>query len=332
MNSVQLNQLVEAVLQNVQRQFPHSQSRIFESGTDFAVPREMHPVFFGSFDWHSSVHSHWLLLRALEIEPEGSFSAIICSYFDSQFTAEKVAAEMEFFLRPSQGGFERPYGWAWLLKLVAQLRQAKTASAGIWYQNLSPFSGMLMKRLLAYLPRLQYPIRTGQHNNTAFALLMALEYARAERDELTARLLRHWANEYFKNDVAYPRIEPGGEDFLSPTWQVALLMQQVLSNQEFVSWFDTYLPEDSMPQEGMLFKPVRAIDRADGRLAHLDGLNLSRAWCMNRIASSFASTTSRHQVLIRAAQAHLHASQDAIHEDYMGSHWLGSFLFLALEY
>ncbi|AUM70795.1 DUF2891 domain-containing protein [Pseudomonas fluorescens] len=331
MNNLQFVNIVSATLLHVRREFPHSQNRVFESAEDLQKPSIVHPIFYGSFDWHSCVHSHWLLLRALERAPQGPQARQIEQHFNSHFTGPKVEAEHDFFRRPAQAGFERPYGWVWLLKLVAQLKVSTWPQASQWLANLEPLAELIASRLKSYLPKLVYPIRSGQHNNTAFALLLALDYAQAFNQIEFEQLLRALALSYFQDAVACPDLEPGGEDFLSPTWQQALLMQRVLAPEEYRQWFSKYLPAPSFSTTSRLFIPVQVSDRTDGRLAHLDGLNLSRAWCMTRISRSFAVDSDEHRRLTESAALHLQASSDHLHDHYMGEHWLATFLFLALD-
>lgn len=331
MDNLQFEHIVSATLLHVRQEFPHSQSRVFESAEDLQTPSSVHPIFYGSFDWHSCVHSHWLLLHALERAPQGLQARQIEQHFNSHFTSPKVEAECDFFRRPAQAGFERPYGWVWLLKLVAQLKGSTLPQASQWLANLEPLAELLASRLKSYLPKLVYPIRSGQHNNTAFALLLALDYAQAFNDIEFDRLLQTLALSYFKEAVACPELEPGGEDFLSPTWQQALLMQRVLVPEEYRQWFSTYLLAPSVSASSRLFIPVQVSDRTDGRLAHLDGLNLSRAWCMTRISQSFAVGSDEHCRLTESAAQHLQASSAHLHDHYMGEHWLATFLFLALD-
>jgi hypothetical protein len=331
MKNLQLENIVSATLLHVRREFPHSQNRVFESAEDLQPPSNVHSIFYGSFDWHSSVHSHWLLLRALERAPQGRQARQIEQHFNSHFTSAKAESECAFFRQPAQAGFERPYGWAWLLKLVAHLKSSVLPQAAQWYTSLAPLAQLLASQLSDYLPKLIYPIRSGQHNNTAFALLLALEYAHALDDHELGRLLHERTLSFFLTDMACLNLEPGGEDFLSPIWQQALLMQRVLTPEDYQLWFSRFMSAFNFSAENRLFTPVQVSDRTDGRLAHLDGLNLSRAWCMGRIARSFAVGSVEHRRLIESTEHHLQASSSHLHDHYMGEHWLATFLFLALD-
>ncbi|EKT4482703.1 DUF2891 domain-containing protein [Pseudomonas putida] len=330
LDTVAFKGLVTATLRHVRQEFPHSQSRVFESAEDFEPPSAVHPIFYGSYDWHSCVHGYWLLARALEHPLDPELTRRIVQLFDEQFTADNVAKECQFFSRPAQQGFERPYGWAWLLKLTAQLSRCTHPHAAHWCERVSSLARIIAARLRVYLPKLSYPIESGIHNNTAFSLLLALDYADSAGDIELQQLLRAKGLQFFGDHSRLPANEPGGEDFLSPTWQRALLMQQLLSASAYGNWL---LSQLSLIDEAdlKLLTPVATTDRSDGRLAHLDGLNLSRAWCMKSISRSLDPKSSLHARLLEASDLHLKASENSLHDHYMGEHWLGTFLFLALD-
>lgn len=321
--------LARITLGHVQREYPHSETVLSQSALDEAgTPRENHPTFFGSYDWHSCVHGHWLLARLLRRCPDIAEAEHIVALFDEAYTERNVANELAFFHLPGRAGFERPYGWCWLLKLSLEL-QGLGGRSGAWHERLQPLALEIGHRLEQYLPRLLYPIRSGTHNNTAFALLLALDYARA-CDKALHEQLQERAREYFSSDRGYQGWEPGGEDFLSPGWQEALLMQRILGS-EFVGWFEAFLPELAAGQPAQLLAPVGVSDRSDGRLAHLDGLNLSRAWCMRAIAGALPPHHASQSLLRAAADKHLQAAAAHLQDDYMGEHWLATFLVLALD-
>lgn len=330
LDNVAFKRLVTSTLRHVRQEFPHSQSRVFESAEDFERPSAVHPIFYGSYDWHSCVHGYWLLARALEHPLDAELTRRIVQLFDEQFTPENVAKECLFFIRPAQQGFERPYGWAWLLKLTAQLSRCTHPHAARWFKHLSSLARVIAGRLQDYLPKLSYPIESGIHNNTAFSLLLALDYADSAGAVELQQLLRAKGLQFFGHQNRLPANEPGGEDFLSPTWQRALLMQQLLSASAYGDWLlGQFSQIDKAALE--LLTPVATTDRTDGRLAHLDGLNLSRAWCMRSISRSLDPKSSIHARLLEAADLHLEASENSLHDHYMGEHWLGTFLFLALD-
>ncbi|HDZ56491.1 MAG TPA: DUF2891 domain-containing protein [Pseudomonas xinjiangensis] len=323
--------LVSLTLGHVTREYPHSESIRLDSQADLATPRVHHPVFFGSYDWHSCVHSYWLLARALGQFPELPEANAIVTLFDRQLTAENVAGELAYFTAPGRGGFERPYGWVWLLQLNLALHRLEHSRAMVWTDSLQPLADEIASRLAVYLPKLSYPIRSGAHNNTAFALLLAFDYAAHFRHTPLQELIGARARQFFAQDRDCQAWEPGGEDFLSPAWQEALLMQRVLGGDQFVKWFGGFLPDLIQGRPANLLEPALVSDRSDGRLAHLDGLNLSRAWCLKQLAGSFAANDPRHSLLSAAAARHLQAGRAHLQDDYMGEHWLATFLVLALE-
>ena len=315
--------LARIALGHITRVYPHSGPQWLNRAADWQPPEQAHPLFCGSYDWHSCVHSHWLLVRVLNCAPELPEAAAIRQRLE-QITDDAVAAEIATFERQG-ASFERPYGWAWLLMLQAELLRSSEPLARRAAVTLQPLAALLAERLQDYLPRLPYPIRSGQHNNTAFALLLCLEYARTAQDQQLERLLRERSLAWFANDSDCPAWgEPSGEDFLSPTLQQAVLMQQVMDGSAFAAWLDAFLPELAAQQPTTLFRPVNVSERSDGKLAHLDGLNLSRAWCWFRLSAT-------RPALLAMAEAHLTAALGHLEDDYMGSHWLATFALLAQQ-
>jgi hypothetical protein len=326
------SRLALITLGHLTREYPHSLNLRLESAADLATPSALHPVFHGSYDWHSCVHGYWLLSRLLsrhgrDLPEAGAIEAL----FDQQLTAANIALELDFFQKPGRSGFERPYGWAWLLKLAAELAELEHPQGVRWSRNLQPLADWIVAGFEAYLPRLSHPIRGGGHSNTAFALLLALDYAEALGLHSFAGLIKAHAERYFGRDRDCQVWEPGGEDFLSPCLQEALLMQRILDTDAFALWFDAFLPDLALGQPAVLLQPVQSLDRSDGRLAHLDGLNLSRAWCFRQLAGSLPLIDPRRTLLELTAQRHLDAGRAHLQDDYMGEHWLGTFLLLALE-
>jgi len=285
-----------------------------------------HPIFFGSFDWHSCVHGYWLLARVLRLYPDLESAARIRAQFDAAFTPANVAGETTFFERPVGRGFERPYGWAWLLKLAAELARLD----GPWGEALTPFGELMASRLRAFLPQADYPVRSGAHFNTAFALLLALDYARAAHDGVLAGLIVEKACAWHGADADCQAWEPSGDDFLSPALTEALLMRRVLEPEAFRRWFAAFLPQAGKGRPETLFVPAKVSDRSDGKIAHLDGLNLSRAWCWRGIASALDTAEPARAQALTAAERHLAAALPHLSADYMGEHWLASFALLAL--
>jgi len=311
-------------LGHVTREYPHKPDHILTNDTDVYRPRQVHPIFFGSFDWHSCVHGYWLLARIRRLYPDLAESVAIDTLFAEAFTAEKVETERRYLDLPMSRGFERPYGWAWLLMLQSELISGASHHA----DTLRPLADALAARWRAHLPLMTYPVRVGTHANTAFALILADRYARAAHDVDMRELMTERARGWFGMDRRAQAWEPDGEDFLSPTLMEALAMQCLLPAAEFETWFTDFLPDLGSGAPATLLDPAIVSDRSDGRIAHLDGLNLSRAWAMRSIASAVGSAVS--EVLGAAARKHLAAAVDRVTGDYMGEHWLASFAMLAL--
>ena len=318
------NRFAEIALGHVTREYPHKLDQVLEGPEDLLGPRKLHPIFFGSFDWHSCVHGYWLLLRTLRLYPDMPASVRIRTLADGMFTPEKVAGELAYLDRAYTGGFERPYGWAWLLMLHAEAQKHETA----WAENLTPLAAAFADRFKTYLPKLTYPIRTGTHFNTAFALILARDWAAANDPEL-AGLIGERALAYYGNDRACAAWEPGGDDFLSGALTEALLMKRVLPRADFVGWLYLFLPDLAVGEPKSLFTPAFVSDRSDGKIAHLDGVNLSRAWCWRGLADALDPALAA--LAHKTADRHLEASLPHVAGDYMGEHWLATFALLALE-
>lgn len=311
-------------LGHVEREYPHKADHVMAADADAYVPRIVHPIFYGSFDWHSCIHGYWLLARLRRLFPHLPEGAAIDALFARAFTPDKVAAECAYLDRPFAAGFERPYGWAWALMLASELIVAESPHAA----TLQPLADAFVARFRIYLPKLHYPVRAGFHANTAFALVLAERYARVAGDDDLRALLRSRAWDWFARDRAAQAWEPSGEDFLSPTLTEALAMQALLPAEQFASWFAAFLPDLGGREPAALFVPASVSDRSDGKIAHLDGLNLSRAWAMRSLARP--STAPWAAVLRSGADAHLAAAIGEVAGDYMGEHWLASFALLAL--
>ena len=312
-------------LGHVTREYPHKPGLVFAGPEDVRRPAVLHPVFHGSFDWHSCVHSYWLLARLLRRYPDLDEAEAIRALFDRQLVAEKIAGECSTFDAPAARGFERPYGWAWLLKLAAELREAETPR---WGDALAPLAERIAHRFTAFLPIAPYPVRVGTHFNTAFALRLAADYADAD----VLALLRETALAWYGADADCPAWgEPGGDDFLSPALIEAEALRRLLPADAFAPWFARFLPRLAQAEPTTLFTPARATDRSDGKIAHLDGLNLSRAWCLRALADTLPPNDPRAAPMRDAADRHLDAAMPHLAGDYMGEHWLASFALLALE-
>jgi hypothetical protein len=319
----------DLALGHVRREYPNNLDHALAGPQDARPPRALHPIFYGSFDWHSCVHSHWMLARLLRRFPDMPRSADIRALFDAQFTPEAVAGECAYFAAPTARGFKRPYGWGWLLKLAAELAQS---SEGRWSRSLAPLADLLARRFCQFLPIAAYPVRSGAHFNTAFALRMAADYAAAAADRALMAALLDAARRWYGEDVDCPAWgEPGGDDFLSPALIEAEGMRRLLPVETFRPWFDRFLPGIAEGRPATLFRPARVADRTDGKIAHLDGLNLSRAWCWRALAAALPAGDPRRVPMEAASARHLAAGLPHLSVDYMGEHWLASFATLALD-
>jgi len=323
------SQLARNALEHVAREYPSKLDHVMLGPDDVQSPRALHPIFYGSFDWHSCVHGFWLLARLRREFPALPERARIDALFRTALTGAHVLQECAYLDRPLSGTFERPYGWAWLLMLAAELRcgAVQTERSDL---VLAPLAQALAGRLRKHLPQLTYPIRAGTHFNSAFALTLAHEYAIQFNDDELAQLIRARALDWFGTDLDCQAWEPGGDDFLSPALMEAACMRRILGHEEFLGWFARFLPRANEERPSTLFTPAIVTDRSDGKIAHLDGLNLSRAWCWRCIAGSFAAEHPLRAAALAAAERHLAASLPYLAVDYMGAHWLGSFAVLAL--
>ncbi|MDO8323916.1 MAG: DUF2891 domain-containing protein [Phenylobacterium sp.] len=314
-------------LGHVAREYPNKMDHVLDGPGDAVGPRALHPIFFGSFDWHSCVHGYWTLATLRRLHPEIPEAAAIDDLFAGAFTPDKVEAERAYLDRPSSRGFERPYGWAWLLMLQAELIRHDDQ---VWARRLAPLAEAFAERFRSYLPKATYPVRTGVHNSTAFALALAADYASGTEDVALEGLLRDTARGWYGGDRNAAAWEPSGDDFLSPTLMEAEAMRRLLPVVEFRTWFAGFLPDAAKGLPATLFTPATVSDRSDGKIAHLDGLNLSRAWCWRAISESLDPDNHLRAVAHAAADRHLAASLPHVAGDYMGEHWLASFALLAL--
>ena len=307
----------------ITREYPNKMDHVMRDAADVGEPKQLHPAFYGCFDWHSSVHGHWMLVRLLRSHPGLPEAPAIRRALAQNLTNENLAAEAAYVLQPGRSSFERTYGWAWLLKLAEELRGWDDPDGRAWSASLGPLADALERRYLDFLPKQTYPIRTGTHSNTAFGLAFALDYARTARRPELETLIVSRARDYFGHDASYPASwEPGGDDFLSAALVEADLMRRVLPPAEFRPWFTRFLPE--IPDS--LFTPAVVTDRTDSKIVHLDGLNLSRAACLWSIARVFPATDRLRQKLTDAAERHAAASLPHLASgDYAGEHWLASF-------
>jgi len=317
-------------LSHVEREYPNKLDHVFNGPDDVRGPRELHPLFYGSFDWHSCVHGYWLLATLLRRFPTLGEADEIRTLFDRQLTDEKIAGEVAYLAQPLRGGFERPYGWAWLLMLAAELTRHQTPDGKRWSAAVKPLASVFVARFSAFLPKATYPIRVGTHFNSAFAITLAIEYADVMNDKRFGRLLRGRAVAWYEKDVDCQAWEPGGDDFLSSALIEAECMRRSLDTSTFAKWFEAFLPRLAQGEPATLFTPATVSDRSDGKIAHLDGLNLSRAWCWRSLAGSWGEHDARRAAALETASRHMDASMPHVSGDYMGEHWLATFALLAL--
>lgn len=314
-------------LGHLTREWPNKLDHVLTGPEDVRGPRELHPIFYGSFDWHSCVHGYWTLARCLRRFPDLPEAGAIRALFDEQFIAEKVAGEVAYLARPSARGFERPYGWAWALKLQVELLSHDSATGRRWSSTLQPLADAFVQRFKDFLPLATYPIRVGTHGNTAFATTLALDYARAVADTTFQSLMQEKARAWYGGDAGYGGFEPSQDEFLSPALMEAACMRSVLGPDAFPAWFGSFLPQAERGEPTYLFEPAKVSDRSDGKIAHLDGLNLSRAWCWKLIVSGVPEGGLLSEIIDR----HIESALPHVAGDYMGEHWLASFALLALD-
>ncbi len=311
----------------VHQEYPNKISHVLGSDEDARTPRQLTPAFYGCFDWHSSVHGHWLLVRLLKMDSETPFREAILSALSKSFVSERIAAEVSYYLDPNRKSFERPYGIAWFLQLVAELHESDEVALREWRQVLAPLEIEIVSRIKAWLPNLAYPIRLGTHNQSAFAFGLMLDYARTVADTELEQALVSKSLQFHKNDKNCPlAYEPSGEDFLSPCLMEADLMRRVFSARDFAVWLSEFLPTVPVDGSGDWLDPGVVMDAADGKLVHLDGVNLSRAWALEGIAAALPATDPRRTALLASAALHRETGIAAVSDEhYSGSHWLGSF-------
>jgi len=312
----------------VRREYPNKISHSLNSDADAAPPRKLTPAFYGCYDWHSAVHGHWLLARLIRTFPNAAFAAPARNALRQNLTAENLKLEAAYVRADGRASFERPYGLAWLLQLAAELREWEDPQAREMAQNLRPVEQAARDRLKDWLPRLSHPVRNGEHTQTAFALGLMLDYSRTTGDARFARLVESRARHFYLRDKNCPlAYEPSGEDFLSPCLGEADLMRRVLPTVEFARWLRAFLPQMARPKRGVPWlRPVVSPDPGDPKLAHLDGLNLSRAWMLEGIASGLPPADQRLPLILAAAEEHRRAGLAAVTgKRYEGGHWLGSF-------
>jgi len=310
--------LASIALGHVGQEYPHKLDHVLAGDGDALPPRTLHPIFHGSFDWHSCVHSWWLLLTCARLDPELETSIETWRRAEALFTADNVMVECAYALRPESAGFVRPYGWAWMLAL-----HGEACSHPLLGGRLEPLALVFADRFRVHLPKLTYPIRTGTHFNTAFGCILALQWADTH-DPVLAALIRARAVDWFGADRDCQAWEPEGDAFLSPALTEAMLMQKVLG-PDFGPWMSGFLPRLAVHEPAALFRPAIVSDRSDGKIAHLDGLNLSRGWAWRTLAPDLPDVDA-----VGTADAHVVAAMPHLEGDYMGAHWLATYALLAL--
>jgi hypothetical protein len=317
----------ELALNCIHREYPGKVSHVMNSAEDAKPPHELTPVFFGCYDWHSAVHGHWLLARLCRTHPDGAFVARARAALSQSFTADKVAAELAYLHGEGRKSFERPYGLAWLLQLSAELHEWDDPQANRWASTIEPLEQEAAQRIKDWLPKLSHPIRTSEHSQTAFAMGLILDWARCRGDREMIDLIERRARDYYINDRgANLSFEPDGQAFLSPIIAEADLMRRILKPAEFAAWLGAFWPGLSLDDSPGWLPPAVVTDKTDGKLVHLDGLNLSRAWMLEGIAAGLPPGDPRIPSLRGAAREHRQAGLEAVTgEHYEGGHWLASF-------
>ena len=311
----------------VHQEYPNKIAHVLTGDEDVGPPRELTPVFYGCFDWHSSVHGHWLLARLLRLYPQAEFAAAAEAALDESFKAEKVAREVVYVTHPQRASFERPYGVAWLLQLTAELREWDDPRARRWLEILEPLEAALVANMETWLTKLAYPIRIGEHAQTAFAFGLFLDWARVSGRDGFDSLVTGKSREFYQNDRSCPMAyEPGGQDFLSPCLAEADLMRRIMNPVDYAAWLTVFMPMIPVDGGGDWLPIAVVTDPTDGKLAHLDGLNISRAWMLEGMAYGLPPGDPRKASLSGSAAIHRQSGLASVTgEHYEGGHWLGSF-------
>jgi len=320
LDSTQAERFAALALACIHKEFPNKVSHVLNSSTDVKLPRELTPAFFGCYDWHSAVHGHWVLVRLSRLFPDVSFAPRAKRALDESFTRHKIAQEVQYVTTEGREAFERPYGLAWFLQLVAELQEWNVPESRGWAAILQSLERAVTARLASWLSKLDRPVRTGEHNNTAFALGLLLDYVHVTKDLEFGRLVESRARYFYLRDRNCPlSYEPSGEDFFSPCLAEADLMRRLLSPGEFASWLTVFLSHIDL-------EPTHAPDERDGKLGHLIGLNLSRAWMLAGIIAGLPPADARREPLSFLAGQLTQAGLSSIRrENYEGAHWLGTF-------
>ncbi|MFV0233445.1 DUF2891 domain-containing protein [Empedobacter falsenii] len=323
----QAKKIFELPTHCIKTEYPNKLGNVLGSDADLKTPKQLRPIFYGCFDWHSSVHGFWSIVKLLKDFPELDQNNEVRNELNQLISAENVAVEMAFFYDKNNKNFERTYGWAWLLQLQMELNNWQDKDAQIWAKNLRPLSDLIIVRYKEYLPKLVYPIRTGTHDNTAFGLSLAIDYARSVNDKSFEKVIVTHANRlYGKDTKCNIAFEPSGSDFLSACLEEALIMSKIQQKEDYKEWLKDFLPQ--LFKKNFELNPGIVSDRTDGHLVHLDGLNFSRATALYQIEHKLPELKQLNKI----AENHLNYSLNNIsNDDYMGSHWLGTFALYALK-
>ena len=322
-----VSRFADLALDCVHQEYPNKIAHVMSGDDDVAPPRELTPVFSGCFDWHSSVHGHWLLTRLLRLYPDADFASRAEAALDESFRPGKVAEEVRYVTHSQRDSFERPYGVAWLLQLTAELREWDDPRARRWLMTLRPLETALLAKMQTWLEKLAYPIRVGEHAQTAFAFGLFLDWARAAGDDGFFELVARRSRDFYLKDMNCPlAYEPGGQDFLSPCLAEADLMRRIMTSEGFAVWLAGFMPSIPLDGSGDWITLAVVTDPSDGKLAHLDGLNISRAWMLEGMAVGLPAGDARKPALRNAAAYHKNSGLASVTgEHYEGGHWLGSF-------
>lgn len=323
----QANHLAALPLKCMQKEYPNKLGQTLATAEDLAGPKALHPAFYGCFDWHSSVHGHWMLAALLKRFPNLEQADVSRKKLKENISKENILAEVAYFGKQQNRSYERTYGWAWLLKLAQELHEWEDPLGQELFANLQPLTKVIRDKYIEFLPKLYYPIRVGEHTNTGFGVAFAWDYAKALGDTELLELINVRSKEWFLSDENCPLSwEPSGYDFLSPCLEEADIMRRVLGKEKFGPWFQQFLPQ--MYEENFQWRPGQVSDRSDGKLVHLDGVNFSRAWVLYGLANAGAGNEA---MLRRVANEHMQFSlPNIVDGDYSGEHWLASFAVYAL--
>lgn len=322
-----VNNLIQLPLKCVETEYPNKLSQVIGDASYLKTPKELHPTFYGCFDWHSSVHGHWSLVKLIKDNPKIKNFTEVITLLKTHISKENILIEIKYFDDKLNKNYERTYGWAWLLKLAEELHTWQHSDARILEENLKPLTDLIVNKYIEFLPKLNYPIRVGTHTNTAFGLIFAYDYAKSTNNISLLKSIKDRSIYFYKNDVNCPmEWEPSGTDFLSPCLEEAALMKRVLNKTEFTGWIKTFLPQ--LFNKNYTLEVGEVSDRTDGHLVHLDGVNFSRAWCLYEISKDIPELNHLHEI----ANKHINYSlPNLVGDSYEGGHWLGSFAIYALD-